>query len=195
MRKPLLIGSIAAALLVTGCVTIPTAPTVTVLPGSNKNFDQFVRDEDACRAYAQSTVSGAGQAASNNAAGAAVAGSALGAAAGAIIGSATGNAGSGAAIGAGTGLLFGSAAGANGAGYSSYQLQRQFDSAYMQCMYARGNQIPGRVVRRGSTQGYPPPDYPPPDYRGYNGPGGPSNGYPPPSQPGSYPPPNTPPPS
>jgi drug/metabolite transporter (DMT)-like permease len=85
----------------------------------------------------------------------------------AIIGSASGQAGSGAAIGAGTGLLFGSVAGADYAGFSSYQLQRQYDASYAQCMYARGNRVPARFVYRGPPRRYAPaypPDYRPPDY-------------------------------
>jgi hypothetical protein len=69
----------------------------------------------------------------------------------------TGHAGNGAAIGAGTGLLFGGAANANASGYSSAQLQRQYDVAYLQCMYARGNQVPGYA----SAPAVPPPPPPP----------------------------------
>jgi hypothetical protein len=81
------------------------------------------------------------------------------AAAGAIIGSASGNAGPGAAIGAGTGLLVGSAAGSNVYGADYYQLQRRYDGAYMQCMYAKGNQIP---VRGPARYRAPPVYYGPP---------------------------------
>jgi hypothetical protein len=58
----------------------------------------------------------------------------------------TGQAGQGAAIGAGTGLLFGSAAGANAAGWNNFTIQRQYDNAFLQCMYAKGNQIPVRTA-------------------------------------------------
>jgi len=204
MSKRLLAVSLAAVAGLAGCVTVPTGPAVMVMPGHQKSFDQFRADEGDCRGYAQAAIGGpnAGQPAVDAAASNAVAGAALGAAAGAILGSVTGHAGNGAAIGAGTGLLFGSAAGSNSAGYSSYSLQRQYDVAYMQCMFARGNQIPGQVAYRGaaprsnyvppntswippsnSTGNYPaqntaPPNYPPPNY-------------PPPN----YPPPNYPPPS
>ena len=91
----------------------------------------------------------------------AIVGAVVGGAAGAIIGSVSGNAGHGAAIGAGTGLLFGSAAGANAAGYNSYDLQRRYDGAYLQCMYAKGNQVPARYGPRAYG---PPPGWvaPPP---------------------------------
>ena len=181
-RRHLLVApSLMAAALLGGCAMMPTAPMVTVLPGSTKPFDEFRMDDGYCRQYAQSTVAGPSQAASNNAAANAIGGAALGAAAGAIIGSVTGDAGAGAAIGAGTGLLFGSAYGADTLGYSSYALQRQYDGAYVQCMYARGNRVPARAYR-GYAENYPPPRYPspgvPPDY----------------PAPGSIPPPNTPPP-
>ncbi len=45
--------------------------------------------------------------------------------------------------------------------YTYYpQLQLRYDTAYQQCMYAKGNQIPGAVQRvqpYGAAPGYPPP--------------------------------------
>jgi OmpA family protein len=155
---------LAAALVVAGCVTVPTGPAVMALPGSSKNFDAFRADDVSCREYAQYQLGPvAGQEGQNRAVANAAGGAALGAAAGAIIGSVSGNAGHGAAIGAGTGLLFGSAVGADAAGYTSYDLQRRYDAAYLQCMYAKGNQVP--AGRRYSPRRYGPPVYgPPPDY-------------------------------
>ena len=195
MSKRLLASAVAAVVVLAGCATVPMGPAVTVLPGYQKNFDQFRADEGDCRQYAQMAIGGpnANQPANDAAAANAVGAAALGAAAGAILGSVTGHAGNGAAIGAGTGLLFGSAASGNASGYSSYQLQRHYDAAYMQCMYARGNQVPGQVAYRGppppqapnynyippsTTPRYPPANYPPPN-----------------AAPGSYPPPNYPPPN
>jgi Glycine-zipper domain len=157
-----------AALALAGCVTVPTGPGVMALPGSTKSFDQFRADDVSCRQYAQYSLGPyAEQAVPNAATANAVGGAALGAAAGAIIGAASGQAGPGAAIGAGTGLLFGSFAGADAAGYSYYGLQRRYDAAYLQCMYARGNQVPGgpryAPRRYGPPPGYGvPPDYVPP---------------------------------
>ena len=148
-----LAGALCSVALLSACVTAPTGPSVLVLPGSNKNFDQFQADGYACNQYAQQMTGYAGQAAADAATSNAVAGTVIGAAAGAIIGSVTGRAGPGAAIGAGTGLLYGSASGANAAGVSSYQMQRRFDQAYIQCMYAKGNQVPVRGYRG------PPPGY------------------------------------
>jgi hypothetical protein len=159
-----LLAPLAAALLLAGCVTAPTGPKVMALPGTSKSFDQFQSDDASCRQFAQYAVGGdPTQQANNAAAGNAFWGSALGAAAGAIIGSATGQAGPGAAIGAGTGLLFGSASGANAAGYTYAQAQRQYDSAYLQCMYAKGNQVPmARNAPPPRPYGYAPPGGPPP---------------------------------
>ena len=181
MSKHLLFLPLAAVLALGGCVTVPTGPAVTVLPGPQKSFDQFRADDGECRQYSQTVVDGpnSGRAANDAAAANAAAGTVLGAAIGAIIGSASGQAGHGAAIGAGTGLLVGSSAGGNSAAYSSRTLQRNYDAAYMQCMYSRGNQLPGRVAYR-----TPAPNYPPPP--------GPAGNYPPPNP--NYPPPGTPPP-
>ncbi len=173
---------LAATVMLGACVTVPTGPNVMVLPGTQKSLDQFNGDDWSCRQYAQSTLNGSdpAQAAANSA----VAGAVIGAAAGALIGAASGQAGQGAAIGAGTGLLFGGAAGGNAAGLSYYEAQRRYDIAYMQCMYARGHQIPGRrVVYTGAASPYPPANYPPPP-----GMAPPNAGAP------SYPPPGTPPP-
>lgn len=166
MNKRSLFASLVAVGLLAGCVTVPTGPAVMVLPGQQKSLDQFRADEDACRQYAYAAIGGpnAGQAGSDAAAANAVAGAAIGAAAGAILGSVSGQAGQGAAIGAGTGLLFGSASGSNVAGHSSYTLQRNYDIAYMQCMYARGNQVPGAASARQPARGSAPPNYPPPNY-------------------------------
>jgi len=148
--------TLTAALLLAACVTVPTAPSVVALPGNNKTFDQFQADSYACQQFAQQSVGGSAERANNYAASNAIAGTAIGAAAGAIIGSASGNAGPGAAIGAGTGLLVGSAAGSNAYGAGYYQIQRRYDGAYLQCMYAKGNQIP---VRGPARYRAPPPVY------------------------------------
>ena len=155
-----LAGALCSVALVSACVTVPTGPTVMVLPGTNKSFDQFQADGYACTQYAQQMTGNAGQAAADAATGNAVAGTLIGAAAGAAIGSVSGRAGPGAAIGAGTGLLFGSAAGSNAAGLSYYQVQRRYDQAYVQCMYAKGNQVPVRANYRGPRMA--PPGYLPP---------------------------------
>ena len=191
MKKSLLPVALAAALLLGGCVTVPSGPTVMVLPGPQKSLDQFNGDGMACQQYAQNVVAPAGVAAANNAAANAAVGTVLGAAAGAIIGSATGQAGAGAAIGAGTGLLFSGPSTSNMAYASSWQMQRSYDMAYVQCMYAHGNQLPGQAAPRRQAlpvYSYPPPNYPAPAAapQGY-----PPANYPPPN----YPPPNTPPPA
>lgn len=190
MNPRALVASVTGAVVLAGCVMMPTAPMVTVLPGSTKSFDQFRIDDDYCRGYAYSVVVGPSQVATNTAAANAAAATAIGAAAGAIIGSVSGDAGAGAAIGAGSGLLFGTASGANALGYSSWDLQRQYDGAYVQCMYARGNRVPVRAYSGSYGGGYGAPSYSTP-----NPPSNSASGYPPPTTaPDSIPPPNTPPP-
>ena len=157
MSARLQLLSLASVLALAGCVIVPTGPAIMALPGTAKSFDEFRADDISCRQYAQYSLGpGADQVAANAAAANAAGGALLGAAAGAIIGSASGQAGPGAAIGAGTGLLFGSAAGANAAGYSYYGMQRRYDQAYLQCMYARGNQVPSGP-RYGPRPYGPPP--------------------------------------
>ncbi len=158
------VASILVLLTVGGCATVPTGPSVMVLPAPGKPFEVFQTEEITCRQWASQQIGLAPQETANQATatGAAV-GTLIGAAAGAAIGAAAGNAATGAAIGAGSGLLVGTATGANAGQVYGYEAQRRYDHAYLQCMYAYGNQIPGTVRRarrfRRSTPPPPPPDY------------------------------------
>ncbi len=160
--------AVAMTVLVAGCATVPPGPRVAVMPGPQKSMPQFRDDQLACQDFAQASLGGwtPNDAAANSAAASAAVGTLLGAAAGAILGSVSGQAGQGAAWGAGTGLLFGSAAGVNAAGYSQQETQRRYDVAYVQCMWSRGNSVPGPVAfRAGPSQAapaIPPPNTPPP---------------------------------
>lgn len=147
----------ALGLLAGGCVTMPPGPSVMVLPGHDRSFEQFQEDDWTCRGWAsQQSGAPAEQAAAEAGVASAAIGTAVGAAAGAAIGAAAGAPATGAAIGAGSGLLFGSAAGAQHAHGAGWAVQQRYDAAYMQCMYAKGNQIPvaGSVLQR---RGTPPP--------------------------------------
>jgi hypothetical protein len=151
----------AAGGLLTACATVPTGPSVMVLPGSRTSFEQFQLDDSACRGWAGQQIGASpNQAATNSAVTSAAVGTAVGAAAGAAIGAASGHPGEGAAIGAGSGLLVGSAAGASASQYSGASAQERYDTAYLQCMYAKGNKIPVAEGYLGSGMGSPPP--PPP---------------------------------
>src|SRR5262245_52785343 len=73
----------------------------------------------------------------------------------------------GAAVGAGAGLLEGTAVGAGNAYGAGVSAQNKYDIGYVQCMYAKGNQVP---VPQGSKPAYRsaatpsplPADVPPP---------------------------------
>ncbi len=158
-----------ALVLLSGCATMPTGPMVPVMPGPGKPFEVFQADDGVCRQWAQQQIGGASpsQTANQNLATGATVGTLVGAGIGTAIGAATGNVGAGAAIGAGTGLLGGTAMASGPAYDSEYRLQRQYDIAYQQCMYAKGNQIPG-VVRRQARASLPPPPPPPPGYSGWS---------------------------
>jgi hypothetical protein len=149
------------ALLLSACVKVPTGPSVMVLPGSGKDFEQFQGDDAVCRQWAlQQSGAMTKQPTSQPAVTGAAVGTVLGAASGAAIGAAAGNAGAGAAVGSGVGLLGGTAAGADHAAGEQWSVQHRYDIAYMQCMYAKGNQIP---IPKGSQLAHtPPPPYPAP---------------------------------
>jgi len=176
--------SFGAAVLLAGCAaSMPTGPSVMVLPGVGKDFEQFKVDDAVCRQWALQQVGATPAQAANTAAvsGAAV-GTVVGAASGAAIGAASGDAATGAAVGSGVGLLGGTAAGAGHAAGAQWEVQRRYDIAYMQCMYVKGNQVP---VSAGTRQApaparppaapRPPLDVPPPP-----------PGNPPPPPPGAW---------
>ena len=147
-------------LVATGCASLPSGPSVMVLPGTGKTFETFQGDVSVCRQWAadQSGVS-TSSAGHPGVSGAAI-GTVVGAAAGAALGAAAGNPALGAAAGAGAGLLGGTAVGANSASANYSSTQRSYDMAYLQCMFAKGNQIPVHGSVR-SVSSAPPPSPPP----------------------------------
>jgi len=166
VSRPTLL-SLVFACAVTGCMQVPNGPNVMVLPGAGKSFDQFNVDDAVCRNWATRQVGvRASRAANDTAVASAAAGTLLGAATGAAIGAASGNPATGAAVGAGAGLLGGSLVGAGNAEAAHGDVQHRYDVAYMQCMYAKGNQIPVARGSRPRSMVAPPPrrydDVPPP---------------------------------
>jgi uncharacterized protein YcfJ len=163
MKRVLAVAGVA--LLAGGCATPPFAPDVTVMPAYGKPFEVFAQDDAICRQFAADRIGAASsqkQATANVAEGA-VAGAAIGAASGALLGHGYGGA---TATGAGAGLLVGSAIGTGVAGVSRDTLQRRYDIAYMQCMYAKGNVVPGVAAPNSYVSPPPPPTgYAPPPPR------------------------------
>jgi hypothetical protein len=125
------------------CASVPTGPTVTVLPAPGKPFDVFQADDAVCRHWAQQQIGGASprRTGDRSTLGGAGVGALAGAGLGAAVGAATGNVGAGAAIGGATGAVGGASAGSSRGSSSAGQLQRQYDIAYQQCMYSKGNQV------------------------------------------------------
>jgi peptidoglycan hydrolase-like protein with peptidoglycan-binding domain len=134
-RRLAVAAAMALTLGLAGCVPAKMGPTVQVMPGTGKSFDAFKLDQAACEQYADSQVAGARKEANQQAVGAALLGTALGAG----LGAAAGDAGTGAAAGAvvGTGVAAGNAQAAG------QTIQQQYDNAYSQCMYSKGDQVPG----------------------------------------------------
>lgn len=139
MNHSFRLSVLSLAVVLTGCVHIPSGPSVMVLPGSGKNFDQFRNDDLMCRQFASQQTEYNTPRSASIASGAETA--ALGTALGAIAGAAIGG-GRGAAIGAGSGLLGGGLAGTASAQSSASVSQERYDISYIQCMYANGHQIP-----------------------------------------------------
>ena len=213
-RPPFVFVGFAAVLAVGGCAETPTGPHVQVLPAPNKPFEVFAQEQAMCKKYASDEVSGQADQANQKA----LAESLVGAALGAGIGAATGG-GHGAGVGAAVGGTAGTVVGAASSDRSRLSIQQQYDNAYSQCMYAKGNQIVSQpaaihVIQPG-YYGPPPVVYTapppvvysqPPQPQGYAAPPGaaapPPNTAPPATHPQGYaappgaaaPPPNMPPP-
>jgi hypothetical protein len=154
--------ALAAALGLAACASVPTGPSVMVLPGTGKSFEQFRRDESACRQFAHEQSGGRTPARAQE--DSALKSAAVGTAVGALAGAAIGGDASSAAVGAGIGLLGGSLAGAGAAERSARAAQRRYDIAYQQCLYAKGHQIPlpARLSYRSPVPAHGPPFPPPP---------------------------------
>ena len=165
-------GAMVAVIALTGCAPTVMAPTVPVMPGANKPFDQFAADQQACQGYANAQTAPLTQQANNQALGGALLTTALGAGLGAAIGG-----GRGAAIGAASGAVIGGAQAASGSSIAGMNAQQQYNIFYSQCMSAHGNQVPG----------YAPSMYALPPYPGAGPAGPPPGAYGPP--PGAYAPP------
>jgi hypothetical protein len=150
-------------LLLGACVSVPSGPSVLVLPGTGKGFDQFRADDFECRQYASGQVGGTtpDQIAGDSLAKSAALGTVVGAAAGAAMGGQRG-----AGVGAGTGLAVGAMAGTGAGSVSAYGMQQRYDYAFQQCMYAKGHRIPvsGGFESMRPSPPPPPPSQPPPPH-------------------------------
>jgi uncharacterized protein YcfJ len=174
MLKPVLTAAVLLALA--GCADVPTAPTIAVMPAPGMPFAVFQQDDANCQQYAQAQIgANAKHEANSQVATGAIAGTVIGAAAGALLGGGR----NGAQGGAATGLLFGTAVGAGNAQDAGMSMQRRYNIAYAQCMYADGNQVPGYAAP--SATPLPPPPT--------STSSAPTSDSPPPPPPGSPPPP------
>jgi hypothetical protein len=113
------------------------------MPGPGKSFETFAADQASCKTYAANQVAGQADAANQRAVGAAVLTTVLGAGLGAATGSLDGVAGQGAAIGAASGSAIGAGIGAQNSSIDQMNIQQQYDNSFSQCMYAKGEQVPG----------------------------------------------------
>jgi uncharacterized protein YcfJ len=147
IKKLLLLAFVAA---LTACASVPTSPSIAVMPAPGKPFEIFQQDDATCKSYAHQQLGrDPNDVAGEQVASGIVVGSVIGAAAGTILGDRRG--------GTATGVIIGAAAGSDAAAHSHYSMQNRYDIAYSQCMYAKGNQVPG----------YPAPRYSlPPRRRG-----------------------------
>ncbi len=131
-------GILAPIVLLAACAQTPMGPTIQVMPGPDKPFDAFQSDQAVCKQFAQQAVAGQAENANAQGVGTAALTTVLGAGLGAAIAG-----GRGAAIGAASGAGLGSGIGATTSSNAQLSIQQQYNNAYAQCMYSRGNAVPG----------------------------------------------------
>ena len=85
-RRKVAVLPVLAVLFLTACATVPAGPSMMVMPGTSKSFEQFQADDSICRQWAQQrTGTTPGEAATSSGVGSAVVGTVVGAGLGAAI--------------------------------------------------------------------------------------------------------------
>ncbi len=153
-----LIISAGLATMLAGCAATPMGPMVQAMPGPGKTFDAFQADNTTCKGFAADQVKGQADAANQRTAGTVALTTVLGAGLGAAVGGSVGDAGYGAAVGAASGAATGTAYGAGNGANDQAMIQQQYDNAYSQCMYAKGEQVPGYAPVVVAAPSGPAPD-------------------------------------
>jgi hypothetical protein len=113
--QPKRLGHLLAVLVLGGCVPTVMTPTVTVMPTPGKSLEVFAAEQGACKQFAEQQITAARNQLNNQ-----VMANAL-------------------LTNADDPVAAGQAVAASGVPV----LQQQYDAAYSQCMYAKGNQVPG----------------------------------------------------
>ncbi len=186
MTKLSVLLPLSALVVLGGCVTVPVGPAVRVMPGTGKSFDQFQADDGNCRQYAYASIGGPDAARQGQDNGRGKRRDRL--RDWRRSGRCDRRRDGPGRTRRGDRCRHGSAVRqrrrCERRGILVLPTAAQYDTAYMQCMYARGNQVPGRMAYRSSmpVYSYPPQSNPVP-------PGVPES-----APPLNYPPPNTPPP-
>lgn len=148
---------LGALLPAVGWADRPEAPRVVVTPESGKPPDLFAAEQDFCRSEAEAGIES--DAGNGSILRSAVVGTVLGAAAGAVL---SGRHHDNTGVGALAGLVLGAANGASRQSADDEYAQRRYDTAYEQCMLAKGNGTPRVVYRQAAPRYLPPPRTVPP---------------------------------
>ena len=173
-------ATVLLALGLAACAETPAGPRVQVLPAQGKPFEVFAQEQAYCKQYAADQVNGQAQNANEKALVETVIGAALGAGIGGAVGG-----GHGAGVGAAVGGAGGALVGTGTSGQAHQSIQQQYDNAFSQCMYAKGNQIiqPAQPVRVIHYAAPPPVIYAAPPPTVYVQPAAPGYAVPPPGAP------------
>lgn len=117
------------ALVALGACAVPRSPSVAVLPGGGKDMAAFNADDIACREYS-----------ARRALEKSPPPDAMGLGTGPAVVEARGRAARGNDTETGTGSMFGGAPAPESD--NSFTAQQRFDTAYVQCMSAKGHKVP-----------------------------------------------------
>ncbi len=129
------IAATAQIIVLAGCVPAVMAPSVAATPGPGKMPTDLASDTTACAAQANQQMAPAIQAANNQVAGTVLLNAVIGGGGSAAAGASNSEV-------AANSVANGATAGAANAQAAAATLQQQYDVAYSQCMYARGDNVP-----------------------------------------------------
>jgi hypothetical protein len=147
-----------AVLFLYGCAQTPVGPSIAVMPAPNKPFDVFVQEDQLCRSWAAHAIGLPGhEGAADALVGSALTGAAIGAIADSIDGS-----NRDIRAGAAMGTTIGAMAGTSQNMAITWESQRQYDIAYQQCMFTKGNRVSAYDYQSYPMQIAPPPPPPSP---------------------------------
>lgn len=143
----------AALLALSGCILPPISPSVKVFPAQGKSSERFAQEDASCKEFALHEISGYPYHADSDVVGGAISGTLLGP--GVEVSVNAGQTATKVMV-----MLIGTGIYERGDAWMQMTLQQRDNVAYMQCMHAKGNDVPGYTGVAIASPPQPPPRSP-----------------------------------